>query len=103
MKKIFLLLALVVALFCCVLVGCAKEVHTSSNDCVADIVAQLDVDEYEVINIEELDHNETHLNYDVHCFDITIRVGEVDYRYYCFSVVRGDGTVEYVDCDKWGE
>ena len=37
---------------------------------------------------------------EVHCFDITIKSGSYEARFYCFAVVD-DGEVMFVDCDVW--
>lgn len=78
--------------------------HASYKDCEREIVEELDIEGQYEIEVFEIPHGEVApMGKEVHCFDITITQNEVAHRYCCFSIINGDGTTDYVDCDKWGE
>lgn len=95
MKKLAFVLASL-----CMLAGCGKnEVHWSHKECVDWIVESVGIKGEYVYSVKELEHDYTHGDDEVYCFDITVK-GNREYRYCCYAVID-DGEVMYVDCDIW--
>ena len=97
-------LSIMTALTLTAFVGCKKGenqevVHWSHKDCVQAIVDDLGVGDY-TYTATQLAYETENSDDEIYCFDITLTVGERDYRYYCYAVVD-DGEVLFVDCDAW--
>ena len=95
--KILYILLFIICCFC----GCGKqEVHWSHKACIEEIAKKNNLTEY-TYTVEQIEHQEKPKGDDeIYCFDITIRSGDFEKRYYCFSVVD-KGEILDVDCDEW--
>lgn len=97
-------LSIMTALTLTAFVGCKngenqEVVHWSHKDCVQAIVNDLGVEEY-TYTAKQVSYASENSDDEIYCFDITLTVGEIDYRYCCYAVVE-DGEVLFVDCDAW--
>jgi predicted small secreted protein len=97
MKKLAFVLASL-----CMLAGCGKnEVHWSHKECVDWIVESVGIKGEYIYSVKEIEHDYTHGDDEVYCFEITVRAEGKMLDYYCFAVVD-DGELMYVDCDYIG-
>jgi hypothetical protein len=95
MKKLAFVLASL-----CMLAGCGKnEAHWSHKNCVDWIVENVGITGEYIYSVKEIEHDYTHGDDEVYCFDITINANYT-YRYCCYTVID-NGELMYIDCDIW--